>query len=141
MSDIDGRIAALEAELAALKASVAANAPDEDGTSRRHLLRNLAVGAAGVAATAGGALKFAAPAAAVNNDPLTLGVIANTATAPTATNATLAASGQRRAVRVGHARGGSGERVPGRPRCALVQPELPPRRLRVHQPERRLRCG
>src|SRR4051794_26220083 len=92
MSDIDGRIAALEAELAALKASVAANPPDEDGTSRRHLLRNLAVGAAGVAATAGGALKFAGPAAAADGQNLVIGT-PNTATSQTSLTTTLGATG------------------------------------------------
>src|SRR3954447_1286799 len=104
MSDIDGRIAALEAELAALKASVAANAPDEDGTSRRHLLRNLAVGAAGVAATAGGALKFAAPASALDGQPLLLGS-ANSATTTTSTAVTIA-SGNAFVVEAGVSPGG-----------------------------------
>lgn len=81
MSEIADRIAALEAELAALKAHVAeTEATDAERTSRRAVFRKLAVGAAGVAA--GASVLRAQPAAAANGDPIALGQT-NTATAAT----------------------------------------------------------
>jgi len=79
--DLAGRIAALEQELAALKAQLRADVsarggdrsaepPDGAGTSRRGMLRHLAVGAAGVA---GAVVVGARPAAAANGDPVNVG--------------------------------------------------------------------
>jgi hypothetical protein len=87
MSEPHDRIAALEAELAALKAAVGspgsaveATAATADGPSRRTLLRHLAVGAAGAAAAGAGLLATAGSAAAADSDPLLLGVSTNSAT-------------------------------------------------------------
>ncbi len=84
--DLHRRLRALEAEVDALRAGLAARDAEDvrgdtapAGTSRRHLLRSAAVGALGVA---GGAAALARPAAAANGGNLLLGQ-ANTAEAVT----------------------------------------------------------
>lgn len=72
MSEITDRIAALEAELTALKAHVAeAEAAEVERTSRRAVFKKLAVGAAGVAA--GASVLRAQPAAAANGAAIVTG--------------------------------------------------------------------
>lgn len=78
MDGINDRIAALENELAALKADMAA-APEPE-SSRRDMFKKLAFVGAGVAA--GGVLAHASPAAATDGSAI-LAAQANTATAPT----------------------------------------------------------
>jgi len=91
MSELHDRIAALEAELAALKAAVGPVPTAAIGTtgvatgtdatvvelpaasSRRALLRNLAVGSAAAAAAGVGVVAAAGPAAAEDDQPFTLG--------------------------------------------------------------------
>jgi hypothetical protein len=102
MSELHDRIAALEAELAALKAAVgvpdvasvapgAPVAPVADGSfgtassSRRSLLRGLAAGGAAAAAAGAGLLATAGPAAAADGGNFVLGQ-ANDATASTRVN-------------------------------------------------------
>src|SRR5262245_13557543 len=80
MDDITNRIAALEAELADLKAHVTAPATQE--SSRRDMFKKLALAGAGVAV--GGVLTQAAPAAAADNDNIVIGKEDNTAASPTA---------------------------------------------------------
>jgi hypothetical protein len=69
MEDIDRRIAALEDELAALKARMA-TAPEPE-SSRREMFKKLALASAGVAA--GGVLAQASPAAATDGQSLLIG--------------------------------------------------------------------
>ncbi len=85
MEDTDRRIAALETELAALKARMA-TAPEPE-SSRREMFKKLALAGAGVAA--GGVLAQASPAAAVDAASITIGDETQTAQSPT----TLVASG------------------------------------------------
>ena len=80
MEDTDRRIAALETELAALKASMAASAEPE--SSRREMFKKLAIAGAGVAA--GGVLAQASPAAATDASPIVIGDETQTAQTPTA---------------------------------------------------------
>lgn len=93
MSEINERIAALEAQLAELKASVAGDEPAET-SSRRDVFKKLAIGATAVAA-GGSLLAKATPAAAANGDPILMGVEAgqNVATLPTRLNYTGATTG------------------------------------------------
>ncbi len=86
MSEINERIAALETQLAELKAAVT-EPQIEVVSSRRDMFKKLAIGAAGVAA--GGALLRAAPAAATDNSAFVLGqdgTAANTSVALTGVN-------------------------------------------------------
>ncbi len=69
MSEVDSRIAQLEAQLHALKAEVAADRND-DQTTRRAMFKKLALGAAGVAAVG---LATSEPAAAANGQAILLG--------------------------------------------------------------------
>lgn len=86
MSELDSRIAQLEAQLHALKAEVAADRND-DQTTRRAMFKKLALGAAGVAAVG---LATSEPAAALNGNAILQGVEggANAATLPTRVNHT-----------------------------------------------------
>ena len=86
MTDIDDRIASLEAQLAELKAQVGggttAAAPTE--TTRRDLFKKMAIGAAGVATVGTVLAKTALPAAAANGDPILIaGTTASSASAGT----------------------------------------------------------
>lgn len=85
MDEIDDRLAALENELAALKARMAAAAEPE--SSRREMFKKLALAGAGVAA--GGVLAQASPAAATDGGNIIIGNELQTAQTPT----TLVASG------------------------------------------------
>jgi hypothetical protein len=69
MSEVDSRIAQLEAQLQTLKAEVAADRND-DLTTRRAMFKKLALGAAGVAAVG---LATSEPAAALDGDFIKLG--------------------------------------------------------------------
>lgn len=80
MEDTDRRIAALENELAALKARMA-TAPEPE-SSRREMFKKLALAGAGVAA--GGVLAQASPAAATDGGNIVIGDEAQTAQTPTA---------------------------------------------------------
>ncbi len=80
MNDTDRRIAALETELAALKARMA-TAPEPE-SSRREMFKKLALAGAGVAA--GGVLAQASPAAATDGSALLIGDEVQTAQTPTA---------------------------------------------------------
>ncbi len=82
MEDVHRRVAALEAELAALKAEVAASPPAEAEPSRREVFKKLAIAGAGVAA--GSVLAQASPVAATDGDPVQIGNETQTAQTPTA---------------------------------------------------------
>ncbi|MGZ4770037.1 MAG: hypothetical protein ACXVLX_15350 [Ilumatobacteraceae bacterium] len=90
MEDTDRRIAALENELAALKARMA-TAPEPE-SSRREMFKKLALAGAGVAA--GGVLAQASPAAATDGVALVIGDEAQTAQTPTTLVANGFAGGQ-----------------------------------------------
>ncbi len=110
MSELHDRIAALEAELTALKAAVGpapttaigttgvATGTDATvvelpaGSSRRALLRNLAVGSAAAAAAGVGVVAAAGPAAAADGGNFVLGQLNNDATATTRLNNPTSAS-------------------------------------------------
>ena len=81
MEDTDRRIAALENELAALKAQIATAAPEPE-SSRREMFKKLAIAGAGVAA--GGVLAQASPAAAADGGNLVIGDEAQNAQTATA---------------------------------------------------------
>jgi hypothetical protein len=80
MNEINDRIAALENELAALKADVA-EAPEPE-SSRREMFKKFAFVGAGVAA--GGVLAHASPAAATDLNSIVIGDELQTAQSPTA---------------------------------------------------------
>lgn len=85
MPDVTERIQMLERQLAELKEHVTTTGPSDApvATTRRHLLRGLAVGAAGAAAAGVAGVVAARPAAAADGDPLNVG---ETNTFSTATN-------------------------------------------------------
>ena len=72
MSEINERIAALEAQLAVLKAEVGGAPDEEQSQTRRDVFKKFAIGAAGVAA-GGALLAKATPAAANNLDNIKIG--------------------------------------------------------------------
>ncbi len=80
MDDVHDRVAALEGELAELKAQLAAAAPAEP-TSRRDMFKKLAIAGAGVAA--GSVLVQATPASATTQGQPLVNGVPNTAIGPT----------------------------------------------------------
>ena len=72
VSEINERIAALEAQLAVLKAEVGGAPDEEQSQTRRDVFKKFAIGAAGVAA-GGALLAKATPAAAANTDNIKIG--------------------------------------------------------------------
>ena len=90
MEDADRRIAALETELAALKAGTAA-APEPE-SSRREMFKKLGLAGAGV--VVGGVLAQASPAAATDGGGIVIGDEAQTAQSPTALVASSFTGGQ-----------------------------------------------